>query len=931
KFLPPEIRSDVVALDDLRRETARSHKLTHANIVRIHDLHEEDGGLAFIAMEYVDGPTLSSLGVEQPGRVLAWDQLKPLVQQLCAALDYAHSEKVIHRDLKPSNIMVDSKGRLKLADFGIAATVSDSVSRVSGRHATSGTLPYMSPQQVAGKRPQVSDDIYALGATLYELLSGKPPFYTGDITHQVLHEPPEPLDERMAGLEIQNPVPPDVAAIVMACLAKEPAQRPQSARAVAEWIGLETDSKPTVESLGAAMFPQSNAGAGGGAADAQQAEAAVPAARARNLALVANGVVAVLLLASAGIWYFTRDRSAEKGRLPPTQPADSTAGVQRRTAGPPTTLPARDGLVLYFSFDQPPENGVVRDESGLGNDGHVVGAQWTPQGRRAGAFQFDPTNSYIRVPNNDSLNPSRITLAAWIKTSRGGQLWRRIFDKDCSNGIALSVRGEFTPGQHRQGKLALEVGVGSGPGRGEAEVDSDGPVNDGLWHHVVTTCDGDEARCYVDGKLQASVAHWQSALPRNSFDLTIGINLANPNPRFDDIGTSFDGVMDEVMIFNRALSADEVRQLYGAFAGPASDQPAVGAVGSISGVDLRVVDFAGQTHAGSADGPGADAQFRFPCSIATDETGTIYVTSDNTIRKITPAAKVSTIAGLAGEAGANDGPSGTARFNSPNAVGVNRAGILYVADSGNHTIRTITPSGRDWVVSTFAGLAGSPGSADGLGSAARFSNPKGLAVDHAGNLYVADSDNNAIRRITATGQVSTLAGMPGRSGSADGPGNAARFNSPRAVAVDTAGNVLVADWANFTVRKVTPAGVVSTFAGLAGKSGSADGPALLARFNSPRGLAVDNAGNIYVADFHNSTIRRITPSGAVSTLAGLAGRSGSLPGTGSSARLFQPCGVVVNGSADLFYIADTGNHLIRKGLPGGAQLNPANDAAALSH
>jgi WD40 repeat protein/serine/threonine protein kinase len=239
KFLPNEIRFDAVALDDLRRETARSRKLTHPNIIRIHDLFKDERE-AFISMEYVDGPNLSDLRLEQPERVFAWKYLEPLVKQLCEALDYAHSERVIHRDLKPANMMLDSRGRLKLSDFGIAAQVSDSVSRVSMvRHGKSGTVTYMSPQQMDGKLPQVTDDIYALGATLYELLTSRPPFYSGDIAHQVRNLLPQPIAERLAELEIQNEVPPAVAALIMACLGKSPEQRPTSARAVAEWIGFQ--------------------------------------------------------------------------------------------------------------------------------------------------------------------------------------------------------------------------------------------------------------------------------------------------------------------------------------------------------------------------------------------------------------------------------------------------------------------------------------------------------------------------------------------------------------------------------------------------------------------------------------------------------------------------------------------------------------------
>jgi serine/threonine protein kinase len=266
KFLPPEIRFDAVALDDLRRETARARKLTHPNIIRIHDIYKDERE-AFISMEYIDGPNLGDLRIEKPERVFTWEFLEPLVKQLCEALDYAHGEKVIHRDLKPANMMLDSRGRLKLSDFGIAAQVSDSVSRVSMiRHGQSGTITYMSPQQMDGKLPQVSDDIYALGATLYELLTSRPPFFTGDIAHQVRNLLPQPIEERLEELGIANPVPKPVAAMIMACLGKIPEQRPASARAVAEWIGLRpatpaqepaaTTARASVDSHGADSLPR---------------------------------------------------------------------------------------------------------------------------------------------------------------------------------------------------------------------------------------------------------------------------------------------------------------------------------------------------------------------------------------------------------------------------------------------------------------------------------------------------------------------------------------------------------------------------------------------------------------------------------------------------------------------------------------------------
>ena len=294
-------------------------------------------------------------------------------------------------------------------------------------------------------------------------------------------------------------------------------------------------------------------------------------------------------------------------------------------------------------------------------------------------------------------------------------------------------------------------------------------------------------------------------------------------------------------------------------------------------------------------------------------TSTSRTSSNNTIRKITPAGVVSTLAGLAGSSGSADGTGSAARFCYPYGVAVDGSGNVYVADTDNYTIRKITPAG---VVSTLAGLAGSSGSADGTGSAARFDYPYGVAVDGSGNVYVADSGNNTIRKITPAGVVSTLAGMAGSSGSADGTGSAARFNYPTGVAVDGSGNVYVADTGNNTIRKITPAGVVSTLAGTAGSSGSADGTGSAARFYYPYGVAVDGSGNVYVADNDNYTIRKITPAGVVSTLAGLAGSSGSADGTGSAARFYYPYGVAVDGSGNV-YVADTDNDTIRKITPAG--------------
>lgn len=312
------------------------------------------------------------------------------------------------------------------------------------------------------------------------------------------------------------------------------------------------------------------------------------------------------------------------------------------------------------------------------------------------------------------------------------------------------------------------------------------------------------------------------------------------------------------------------------------------------------------------DSTGNVARFDLPSGVAIDGAGIIYVTElfNFTIRKLTPAGLVSILAGLTGNSGSADGHGGAARFNYPSGVAVDTAGYIYVADTDNNTVRKITPAGD---VSTLAGVAGNSGGIDGVGSAARFALPNGVALDSGGNLYVVDSSNNTIRKISPARVVSTLAGLAGNSGSADGTGSAARFSFPNGVGVDKMGNVYVADTNNSTIRKITPAGTVITLAGLAGSFGSADGAGSTARFNGPSGgsLGVDSSGNVYIGDTINHTIRKITSSGIVSTLAGLAGSEGSADGVGSAARFRFPHGIAVD-MADNLYVADWGNNTIRK-------------------
>jgi sugar lactone lactonase YvrE len=341
------------------------------------------------------------------------------------------------------------------------------------------------------------------------------------------------------------------------------------------------------------------------------------------------------------------------------------------------------------------------------------------------------------------------------------------------------------------------------------------------------------------------------------------------------------------------------------------------------GAAARAEDYSLTTFAGATTvitgADGTPGSFNGPYGIAIDAQKNLYVTDtlNNTIRKISPARVVSTLAGAVGQAGSANGAGSAARFNFPVGIGVDGAGNVYVSEVTNSVIRKITPAGD---VTTFAGAVLQFGAVDGAAATARFTLPRGLAVDGAGNIFVADGGNHTIRRITPEGTVSTLAGAAGQPGTTNGSGSAARFNGPFGIAVDGSGNVFVADSESHTIRRVTAAGVVTTVAGQPGVSGSTDGATAVARFNQPRGVAVDAAGNIFVADYGNSTIRHIATNGTVTTIAGAAGIQGDVDSVGASARLYSPTGIVADGTT--IYVADTMNNLVRRGQPASAAALP---------
>jgi sugar lactone lactonase YvrE len=330
----------------------------------------------------------------------------------------------------------------------------------------------------------------------------------------------------------------------------------------------------------------------------------------------------------------------------------------------------------------------------------------------------------------------------------------------------------------------------------------------------------------------------------------------------------------------------------------------------------RVATLAGAGYSGVEEGPALQSSFSDPFGVAIDRLGNVFVADGgdgNRIRRITPSGGVDTVAGS--EEGFADGPAPESRFNTPSGLAIDESGNILVADTSNNRIRMIDGRGR---VSTLAG-SGEAGLKDGPASLAQFDGPIGLAIDKDGNVYVADAYNDAIRKITPEGMVMTIAG--GVAGYIDARAEDALFDTPSGVAVDDAGNIFVADAGNDAIRKITAQGEVMTFAG--GGPGRQDGQGSEAGFDRPLGIAVTHDGFLFVAEEGAGRIRRVTPEAEVTTYAGSS--PGFADATGDRAQFNRPSSVAIDREGNL-YVADTQNYLIRRIIPVAASGSEATEA-----
>jgi outer membrane protein assembly factor BamB len=552
KVLNSDVASDAVSLLDLKREVQKSRKLSHDNIIRIHDLVQLPGENPFITLEYVEGTDLHAIQLNQPDRIFQWAEVKPYVLQLCDALDYAHERKIVHRDLKAPNIMITQDGVLKLADFGIAASIADATGRSSMADIISGTPQFMSPQQMLGKSPKASDDIYALGATIYDLLTGRPPFHTGDIAQQVHHVTPAPLEQRLAEFGLQNSVPDYVNSVVMSCLAKDPEARPTSAGAIGEWIRTEGKSdspakrkktKTGVEKI----TPEEPA----------QPEAAPVMAQPQPpkdkktpvLAIAAVAAIAVIL----GVLFLGKSGGKDENQ---NQGGGSQAGGKGGTEGQPvitTQMQAKlkEGLIAYYPF-----NGNAKDESGNGHDGEVKGATLAADRNNVAskAYSFvKASGQHIAIPDTPDFHLQVNTISAWVRFNSTALPGHTIISKE---GMGLSkVGGKSTPTGFTLGYGGAGMNYGlNGSGKYYPTLHEIIPEV-GRWYLVTGTYDGSTRKLYTNGKLVKAVDQ-AFTLSHDATEVRIGDDPNPSTPRY------FDGKIDDIRIYNRALSVGEITALY---------------------------------------------------------------------------------------------------------------------------------------------------------------------------------------------------------------------------------------------------------------------------------------------------------------------------------------------------------------------------------
>lgn len=527
KVLPEVVRWDEQGMQAIRNEVQRARDLHHPNIVRVHDLHADDNAVA-ISMELVRGRTLTQWRLAQPDGVGSPETILAWLPQLAEALDHAHRHGVVHRDIKPANILISDEGVVKVADFGVAARTTETMARVSSV-SSSGTLVYMSPQQLWGEPGSASDDIYSLGATLYELSCGEPPFVRGDLFTQVAQKPPRSLLKHPRLTEAEGQVPLYWDRAIRAALAKQPEDRPGSASQLCQMLRGEVKSPP----------------------------AAVTVAMTRPRLLTVLAILVVSGLSAFG-WNYLRDtlegatgETADSASMPPS--AQAAAGTDEAGAEDPGLPLSRNifgsmavELVGHFPFDGDAVNMV-----GNLDDGVSSRVAW-------GRDRFGRENSALRLTVGSSVNyPFRedfqqqgrhqLSLSAWIKVdgNSGQLLLLRPADQGAlqlqisiqNGGLVLGLEGMWT-GQSVECAAVLPDGFDD-------------------WIHFLAVVDGTALTLYLNGENRGTrVLAELPALPSSEhYALIVGHQQQS-------LSSNSDLLIDDVRIWRRLMDDDLARSMW---------------------------------------------------------------------------------------------------------------------------------------------------------------------------------------------------------------------------------------------------------------------------------------------------------------------------------------------------------------------------------
>lgn len=519
KSFPPEMAVDESALDDMKREVQKSRKLSHPNIIRIHDFVNMPGEDPFLTMEYVEGQELADKARDQKGGVFAWEDIKHYIIQLCDALTTAHNENTAHRDLKPTQMMIDKDGRLKLCDFGIAASMADSLSYSSMKHAVSGTLLFMSPQQMNGEVPRAADDIYALGATLFDLMTGKPPFYTGNVNVQVMNRPPTSMKERLKEFGIENDIPDYVDQLVLSCLSKEPEHRPASAEEIKNWI-LSEGGAATLKTVRLAFTPPGFS---------KELVFDVD----RKKLQIACSVVGVLVVGAIGWMLFK----------PP--PVYDIPELKRKLTAQQKVYESLDTTLsaTYYKMHGPTAYEYRESDRGI--------------------RLIKGNTNYVEIVNYRGKGLEGVQGASYTLSAHFMPYDAPAKDKPDERQFAIIMKQGYHLGLSygHDRRFVMSHQYMEGGRTNLVAAFSSGKFDIKEWHHVVGTVDRAEGTValYVDGEESGS-----ATFPANSLGYSSSepwrIGVASPKGKSHQWFAN--GAVDQVRIFSRTLEAEEVKELF---------------------------------------------------------------------------------------------------------------------------------------------------------------------------------------------------------------------------------------------------------------------------------------------------------------------------------------------------------------------------------